>query len=196
MKLLAFDLGSHKTGWALGQPGCPRPTISVWRVRRLGQTREEAVADFSRRLRDLLDLETSVEKIAVEKYLDPMAQPETEQVISSLLMHGALRGVAAGYDIPVYEETVAKIRVHFIGRPTAVPARRRGAPPKSKRQVRIDREATKDLVWKQAVTLGYFERGETPSWDKSDAVAVWDWAAATLCRAPRPFAFDPPRVSR
>jgi hypothetical protein len=162
-------------------------TVSAWRLRRAGQSAERAAENLGCYLRDLLSVE-AIDLIAVEEYMNPAASASADATIMALLLRGALEGVAGCYGVQVREATAATIRVHFCGKATAVPARKRNGPPKTSRQKALDREETKRMVWRRAVTLGYLERGGAEDFDKADAAALFDYSAATFARATRPLA--------
>jgi hypothetical protein len=182
-KLLALDCAT-KTGWALGEPEV-MPAVSSWRLK--GETPHDKARRLAAHLRDLCMI-GDISKIAVEDAMRPEAYLSDDVTVLTFLLHGAVDAVAGCYDIPVFRAPAQTIRKHFCGRASANPPRRAGSPAKTPRQRQIDREETKKMVWARAVALGYFSRGEVPDYDKSDAVAVFDWAAHNVARAVRPLA--------
>ena len=184
MRIAAFDLAS-RTGVAFGSAGAT-PKIEAWQLRTIGESPEEAAATLGNMLDELFRVET-FGLVAVENYLNPAAQPNADAVISGIMLRGALEAVASHHGITVEGVDVATIRKHFCGRATVAAPRRGNSPPRSAKQKAADRLATKEMVWRRAVALGYFSRDESPDYDRSDAVAVWDHAVATFSRVIRPF---------
>ncbi len=184
MKLLALDIAG-RTGWVLGSPD-GTPTISAWRLK--GQDADDRAGDLGDQLRCLCMVNPDIEMIAVEQAMSSMAIMSAPAIEQTYELHGAVRAVARCYGIPVRKTPVATIRTHFCGKASAAAPRQRGSAPRSSRQKEADREATKMMVWRRAVQLGYFERGERPDYDKADAVAVFDHAAFTFLKVQRPFA--------
>ena len=187
MRICCFDLAS-RTGVAFGGVDA-MPTIVAWPLRRAGQSTEFAVGNLGENLRDLFDLE-QFDLVVAEEYLNPAAAPSADAVISQIMMHGCLEGIAKIYGIGVRRVPVATVRVHLCGKATAHPPRRKGSMPLSAREKAKNREDTKAMVFKQCVALGYFERGAKPDFDRADAAALFDFAAATYGRARRPFALQ------
>ena len=183
MKLLALDLGST-SGWSLGAPDA-MPHVSSWRLK--GQDHHSRAGNLAENLRDLCML-GGIELIAIEDAMSSVAMLSPDVVELTFLLHGAVDAVAACYGIPTRRTAVGTIRKHFVGKASAAAPRARGSAPRSAKQRAADREAIKALVWKRAVQLGYFERGERPQYDRSDSVAVFDHAAHTFCKVQRPFA--------
>lgn len=183
MRILALDLAAS-CGWATGIAG-ETPRASVWRLRKKGQDTETAARNLGVFLRDLFVLETP-DLIAAEDFMSLAAQLSAASGEMALRLHGALDAVAGAYGIPVRRTGAATIRCHFIGQSTALPARKRNEPPRTAKQKADAREATKRMVFKRAQALGYIERGAAENFDMSDALAVWDYAAATFARASRP----------
>jgi hypothetical protein len=189
MLILALDLAT-RTGWVMGEADAPPPdlTISGWRLRRTGQGPEVAAANLACYLRDLFSVSGVPDLICVEAFMRPEAMMSADAAILAIALHFVVQGIAGAYGVRVESVTAQTIRVHFCGRASANPPRKKGQPRRTSREAAADREATKNMVWKRAVALGYFPRAEAPDYDRSDASAVFDYAAATYARATRPFA--------
>lgn len=181
---LALDLAAC-SGYCVGVAG-EMPRVGTWRLRKRGQTSEDAARNLGCLLRDMFVLDLP-DIIFAEDFMSLAAQLSAESGEMALRLHGALDAVAGAYGIPVRRTAAATIRVHFIGKATAHPARKQGEPPRTARQKAQMREDTKRLVWKRAVQLGYVERGAVEQFDISDAIAVWDHGTATFCKVQRRF---------
>jgi len=181
-KALALDLAGL-TGYCVGVAG-ETPRVGTWRLRKRGQTSEDAARNLGCLLRDMFVLDLP-DIIFAEDFMSLAAQLSADSGEMALRLHGALDAVAGAYGIPVRRTSAATIRVHFIGKATAHPPRKRGDPPRTARQKAQMREDTKRLVWRRAVQLGYIARGETEQFDISDAIAVFDHGVSTFCKVQR-----------
>lgn len=76
-------------------------------------------------------------------------------------LHGVLEGICDRYGVRLEKVYAATVRKHFIGR-----AHAKG------------RDRTKDMVVNRCWVLGLMPR-EVYDTDRADALAVFDWAAAT-----------------
>ena len=175
MRILSLDLG-NRSGFAVGVSGA-KPRVESWLLKRPGDEPEVACRNLACTLRDNIQLENP-ELIVVERWLHPSVQPSADVVITHMLLHGVVEGLAGVFGIRTMRPTSAQFRSHFCGRSTAEP-RSRG--PKTARQKAASREATNNMVVKRAIMLGYLPFGST-DWDKASAVALWDWACATYAR--------------
>lgn len=181
MLILALDLGG-KTGWCLGDSQSTTPLIGV---EKLPETPEGGCGHLARFLRTLIRDHGKPDHIAVEQFMRPAASMNETATVKQLLLHGALHGVAGIAGIPVTAVAVATLRLHFVGRATAFPPRKRGQPPRTTREKAAARAANKQMVLDRAKLLGYLPRHSTDT-DAADAAAVFDWAKAHLARqAPR-----------
>lgn len=81
-------------------------------------------------------------------------------------LHTIIEMMAFRWNLPCHEATNQTIRKHFIG------AGMLG-----------DREATNRAVVSRCWQLGYVPR-DVVDWDRCNALAGWDWAAAHLARVP------------
>ena len=185
MRALALDLASC-TGYCIGMAG-DTPRVGTWRLRKRGQTSEDAARSLGCLLRDLFVLDLPG-IIFAEDFMSLAAQLSADSGEMALRLHGALDAVAGAYGIPVRRTSAATIRVHFIGKATVHPPRKRGEPQRTARQKAQMREDTKRAVWRRAVQLGYLERGVAENFDVSDSIAVWDHGTSTFCKVQRPFA--------
>jgi hypothetical protein len=167
MKILALDLDSYRTGFACGVAGS-LPRVQTWLLRRRGEPVEMAVRNLGCTLRDNIQFEAP-DLIAVEDYLNPVAQPSADAAIAALLLHGGVELLAGTYGIPVKRTHVDTIRRVFCGRSSFFP-RTRG--PKTSRQKAEARAATKAMVLRRAIDEGMLPHGCLDD-DKGDACAVF-----------------------
>jgi len=186
MKILALDLSSKRVGWCLGDSLAERIRLSAWMVRREGQSFFTGTGNLGCYLRDLLSLEKP-DLIAVEDYTKPEGQPSGEAAEAAILARGALQALAFCYGItPVRAVAVAEARKAFCGKSTAHPPPKRGEyrSARTKKQYTYD---TKKMIWDHGVALGLIPEDLPQDFDKSDALAVWSWAACKFGDRPPPF---------
>lgn len=186
MKILALDLSSKRVGWCLGDSAASSVTLGAWMVRREGQSIATAAGNLGCYLRDIVSLEAP-ELIAVEDYTKPEGQPSGDAAEAAMLSRGALQGIAFCYGVrPVRAVAVAEARKHFCGKSTAHPAAKKGEyrSARTRKQYSWD---TKKMVWDQGVALGLIPEDLPQDFDKSDALAVWIWAASKFASRPPPF---------
>lgn len=179
MILQAFDLAG-RTGIATGSPGAV-PKIYAAQLK-LKKT-EEAV-DVAWRFGRFLDEFWTFNRpdlIVVEDFMHPTASENGAATIYALLLRGALQGAAGRIGVPVRSIHMSSARLHFCGRSSAHP--RRQGKPRTNAQKAQDREDTNMMVWRRAVTLGYFGRGDVPDFDKGSAACLFDYASANWCNA-------------
>ena len=181
MKILALDLAS-RAGWVYGDALAVRPASGAWLLRERGQSYHRASGLLGAKVRDFLEL--GVDQIWIEKFIDPAAQKRTEAILISILLRGAVDGVAECYDVPVHHVPVATARIAFCGKATAHPSRKPGAPAKPSWQIDRERMDTKQMIWRAAVKQGYFDAGQREDHDASDAACVWSYAACKAGRTP------------
>lgn len=117
--------------------------------------------------------------IAVEQWLDPSQQHSSSEVLSSLLLHGAVISVAGMAKIPLARVTVQTWRYHFCGRASYNPRSKVKLTDKQKRE---NRKQNKLMVRDRAALLGYFPK-TCWDYDRGDACGVYDWAVAKYARA-------------
>lgn len=167
--MLALDIG-RRTGFAIGDPTADdKPRVGAVRLRRDGQNADAQSGNLACWLRDLFVTDLP-ELIVAEDFMSPAASKSADATISQLLSHGALNGIAFCYGIKVERVPANEVRRHFCGRSSAG-----------------DRDKTNQMVVKQSIALGYLPKGST-DWDRANAAATYDFAAATFCRVQRPFA--------
>lgn len=176
MKLWALDLG-NTAGYAEGLVGEMPSAVHSVSLKR-GQTTPEGVArNLGCFLRDRA-VWGDPDLICVEHYMQPAGQPSDDVTITHMLLHGALLGFAGPRGIRVeapYTQTVTK---HFCGQATAKLSVTYTSESKRKAAMR---EAKKRMVLARAITLGMLPRTCT-DFDKADACALFDFAAATYAR--------------
>jgi hypothetical protein len=174
MMIIALDL-ARRTGIAKGEIG----QIPMSFVAELKKS-EEDVLIATTELARLLDsmLQTSPGMIVAEEPLPPPAHKDHKSIILQYRLHGVVDAVAAIHNVRVYRVSADKVRQHFCGRTSALP-RARG--PQTRAQQDRTREATKQMVIRQAITLGYLPAGTEDS-DQADACAIFDWFSAEMKR--------------
>ena len=184
MRIMALDLGA-RAGFAEGETGT-MPTISAIVLKRPKDEAEDAAANLACFLRDRFALGLP-DILVTEHYMQPAAQRAQDVTIVHLLLHGAVRAVAGCYGVRVESPYPQEVRKHFCGQPRANMARRaKGSPARTSREQRLDREATKRMVWDRAVLLGYLSRSAPLDHDKADAASIFDYAAARWGRVTPP----------
>lgn len=173
MILQSFDLAG-RTGIATGQPGAI-PKIYAAQLK-LKKTEEgpEVAWRFGRFLDEFWTFNRP-DLIVVEDFMHPAASENGAATIYALLLRGALEGAAGRVGVPVRAINMSSARLHFCGRSSAHP-RRQGAP-RTNAQKKQDREDTNMMVWRRAVALGYFGRGDVPDFDKGSAACLFSYAS-------------------
>lgn len=190
MKILALDLSSTRVGWAIGDALAERPLLHAWLVRREGQSFFTAAGNIGCYLRDLCALEKP-DVIAVEDYTKPEGQPSGPAGEAAILARGAVQALAFCYGAgPVRAVAVAEARKFFCGKSSAHPPARPGHP-KTSRQKKQDAYDTKKMIWDHGVGLGLIDPDMPQDFDKSDALAVWIWAACKFGDRPPPLILKP-----
>jgi hypothetical protein len=163
VRIAALDIATV-CGFAFGDAGAIPQSGSV-RLKRPGEPPEIAAFNMRAFLRDRFTLER-FDLLAIEHFLNPAAQKSADAVILQLMCFGVAvaEGMARGMRIEAPHPST--IRAHFIG------AAHKGA-----------RKDTKAAVLTRAKVLGYVPR-DCRDTDRSDACAVFDFAAATYARVP------------
>ncbi len=179
MILQTFDL-ANRTGIATGVPGSmPKQVVAAIVKPPKSQMKAHEVAwRFGRFLDELWTFDRP-NFVVVEDFMNPAGSKSDKATISALLMRGVLEGACGRLGIPCRPVHMATARVHFCGRASAAP-RRDG--PRTKQQEQDDRYDTNMMVWRRAVQLGYFSRGDVPDFDKGSAVCLYDYASHTFYR--------------
>lgn len=162
MKLLALDPATVM-GFAYGEAGAIPRSGSV-RLKRPGEAAEVAAFNALAFLRDLFVLDKP-DLCFLEHYLNPVAQKSADAVILQLMVYGVIVATCQSYQVRYETAHAATIRKHFIG---AANAGRR--------------QDTKLAVLNRAKALGYIPR-DCRDDNRADALAAWDFAAATYARA-------------
>lgn len=161
MRIAALDIATV-CGFCLGEAGAIPQSGSV-RLKRPGEPPEVAAFNMRAFLRDRFTLER-FDLLAVEHFMNPAAQKSADAVILQIMCFGVAvaEGMARGMRIEApYPSTVRK---HFLGRANMG-----------------ERKETKAAVLNRAKALGYVPR-DCRDTDRSDACAVFDFAAATYAR--------------
>ncbi len=181
---MALDLGS-RAGFAEGVAG-EMPKLGAVVLKRPADSAETAAKNLACFLRDCFVLDRP-DLLVVEQYMYPSAQSGGAAQVVSLMLHGAMHAVAGCYGVSTVAAHPSKIRAHFCGQARANIARRaKDAPPKTSREKREDREATKRMVWERAIALGYLRREAGHDFDRADAASIFDYGAVVLAKVQRP----------
>lgn len=172
MIILALDIATT-TGWAYGRAGAATaPRSGSVRLKRPQEPQEVAPFNLHCFLRDRFEewgaFNELPELVFIEHYLNPVAQPSADAAIMQLYGHGAAQAFIRSYGIRVEMAMPSTIRKHFVGH---------GKAPKGSKPDEIKR-----LVRDRCVALRYVER-TCADFDRTDALAAWDYAAAVYGRA-------------
>ncbi len=147
------------TGWAHGD-SAGAPTIGHWDVR--SPHASLVAGNLAYKLRCLFRDFGVPEFFAIEKTLDPAAQPNRFTVRSQEELRGAALGVAGMYRIPkVLEVPPADVRRHLMGQAHAG-----------------QRDLTKAMVMRHVKMIGYPVKTE----DEADAAAGWEFVVHGILR--------------
>lgn len=166
----AFDLAT-KTGFCAGPPNTiPRSGTVI--LKKPGEERAVAFGN----LIAFLDIEWSARPpglVAVEAPFHLGASQEQTNSADAVRMayglHGVLGGMCCRCGVPLEEVPSSVWRKHFLG----YGHRRKGEGA----------DAIKLAAVARCHLLRYFPRNKTDH-NRADACGVWDWACATLARAP------------
>lgn len=193
MKLLALDL-ADRAGWASGLSGSA-PESGTVVLRERGEDAEIAPGALGEWLFRRWGLEGKDDAIVVERAMNVggmLAQEvvtehgevrragNPQMIQGQLLLHGALRGLARAFRIPVYAPTAATLRKHLCGQTTAEPPKR-GAI-RTEKERRDARAATKRMVIDRLILLKYLP-ADCRDDNRADAVAAFFWGETNIARA-------------
>ena len=163
----SFDPGVN-LGFAVGRAR----TVPLSRTIRLSNKKKLMGERFAA-MASFFQEEAKVERpdiVIKEAPLMPAAMAQlgmsSESIRLTLGLHAILEMMAFRWGVPIHEETNQTIRKHFIG------VGKLG-----------DRDATNKAVVTRCWQLGYVPR-DVVDWDRCNALAGWDWAAAHLARVP------------
>lgn len=162
MRIAALDIATV-CGFAFGDASAIPQSGSV-RLKRPGEPPEIAAFNMRAFLRDRFTLER-FDVLAIEHFLNPAAQKSADAVILQIMCFGVAVAEGMARGIRIEAPYPGTIRKHFIGE------QHKGA-----------RKDTKAAVLARAKVLGYVPR-DCRDTDRSDAVALFDFAAATYARA-------------
>ena len=158
--IVALDIATQ-TGVAVGSPGgAPR----AWSVDLGKGSSDDARFSAVLTLTHKLIAEYKPRLLAIEA---PVGGPKASHLLIGLV--ACVKGCAANRSIPVKDFPINSVRKHFLGRAPRVsdyPAKNRAAAVK----------AMKADVMARCRLLGWQVDGH----DEADAVALWDFACATL----------------
>jgi hypothetical protein len=174
MKIAALDLG-NRSGFACGIAGT-KPRLESWLLKGRDEPVETACRNLGCTLRDNLKAEEP-DLLVIEMWLAPVAQRSDRVIITHMMLHGVVEGLAGCFGIPTIRPTSAQFRKHFCGVSSAAAPRRKGTK-RTEKQRAADREATNRMVVQRAILLGYLPRN-SDDWDKASAAAMYDWASFT-----------------
>ena len=183
MIVLACDL-ARSSGFAHGEAG-HRPVSGVWTLRPEGQgDMWDQPRALALNLLDIARKRGRPDLIAVEQPMDPASRAgDGRAVASQHLLHGALYAYAGAAGIDIVRAAPATIRKHLCGKATA----RAVVPPGSSKgvELRLHKQATKQMVADRLVLLGLADRGMP--FDETDAIAVHAWCSDVHARRPIEF---------
>lgn len=162
MLIMAIDPATI-LGWAIGPAGAIPRSGSV-RLKKPSQDRDIAPFNALCFLRDTWVLDKP-DLVCVEHFLNPAAQKSADAIILQIEVYGVIVAMCQAYGIRYEAPERSTVLKHFIG------AGRTG-----------DRAETKRQVVQRAIMLGYMPKGATDD-NRADACALFDWCAATHCRA-------------
>lgn len=168
--ILALDLG-NRTGWCFGVAG-EVPASGAWLLRERGESRDVAMGNLIKRLDTLCraarpklivrEAPLSIAALLARPRRKGAPQLNQDSVEFAYGQQAIVEGMANRYsiDMPlmVYPATVRK---HFLDRANMG-----------------NRPDTKMAVVQRCRLLGYMPKDKYDE-DQADAVAMWDWAAAT-----------------
>lgn len=161
MNLLALDIATV-TGFAQGEAG-GMPLSGAVRLKRRDETAETAAFNVLAFLRDRFVLQRP-DLVFAESYLNPAGHKSADAIILQIMCFGVAAATCKAYGVRFEHAAPSTIRKHFIGCANAG-----------------DRAKTKAMVLRQARLLKYIDHGCTND-NIGDAVAAWDYAAATFAR--------------
>lgn len=162
--IIALDL-AIRTGYALGVSGSEPAAVIAGAVT-LKDPKDDRRVAFGNLL-EWLNTRCNQYKPALivkEAPLNVTFQARTNSQATTRLtlgLHAIVEGIAQRHGIPCRDINDQTVRKHFIGKAKAG-----------------SREETKLAVIRRAEVLGYAPRGLNDA-DRSDACAIWDWAAHT-----------------
>ncbi|MCC3246707.1 hypothetical protein LG047_15510 [Methylocystis sp. WRRC1] len=163
VNIMALDIATV-CGFCIGRAG-EIPRSGSVRLKRPCDGPEVAAFNMRAFLRDQFIFDRP-DIIISEHFLNPVAQKSADAVVLQLYCHGVMHAEAMARNIRVHAPHAATVRKHFIG------AANMG-----------ERKATKDAVLNRAKLLGYIP-GDCRDDNRADAVALFDWASATIARVP------------
>jgi len=161
--IFALDLGVH-TGFAFGEVGA-LPASGTVVLKKPTEHRSVAFGNLMAWLDD--EFRRAKPALVVKEAPLPLQAYKTLgnaafTVRVTHAMHGIVEGVCERFAIPFEEIADATVRKHFVGRANYG-----------------NRAATKAAVVQRCHLLGYMPR-ESRDDNRADALATWDWAAATF----------------
>lgn len=159
MVVLGLDLATV-TGFAQG-PVDGVPASGSVRLKRRDDPVEVAAFNMLAFLRDRFVL-SKPDLVCVESYLNPAGHKSADAIILQLMIYGVAAATCASYGVRFESAAPSTIRKHFIGAANAG-----------------DRAKTKAAVLRQCRLLKYLPHGCNDD-NRADALAAWDWAAATF----------------
>lgn len=164
--VFALDLAVN-TGWALGAPG-DVPLSGAVRLKKPGEPRDVSFANLVAFLADRFGderpaLVVKEQMMALEAFRTIGNAESTVRLHAGL--HAIVEAMCVRFGIPWREASDSTVRKHFVGKG------RLG-----------DRASTKAAVVTRCHVLRLMPRDCTDD-NRADALAVHDWACATLCRS-------------
>lgn len=163
--IYALDLATH-CGFAVGAPG-ERPRSGTVVLKQRGGCRGNALGNLIAWLND--EWRSAPPALIVKEAPLPLQAfadrgNSEDAVMMTYGLHGIVEAMAARFALPVRQAHAATIRKHFIGKG------RLGS-----------RDETKRAVVARCHLMGLMPR-DCRDDNRADALATWDWAAATFGR--------------
>lgn len=164
--VLALDLGTT-LGFAVGQPGAV-PHSGAVKLKKDKQSRNVSFGNLISWLNaQMIGAKPDIVVVEAPLALQAFAKLGGQDVVQVTYgFHAIAAGLAQRHGIRFEEVHVGTVRKHFLGRSNLG-----------------DRESTKAAVVARCHLLGYMAKDRTSD-NQGDALAVWDWAVATLLRSP------------
>jgi len=164
--VLALDIAKHRTGWAVGFPGMPRPSWGVYELAGDWDRHEGLRLNQWRRFLESKIDAHGVTYIAMERPFIDMKSFDYNGTAPILQMHGIVLELAHARGARAGAVSIASWRSHFLGTAKA-PAGLAAAQRTS---------ALKDMAMRQCASRGWLPQYH----DEAEALGIMDFALACL----------------
>jgi hypothetical protein len=165
--IIALDLGRN-LGVALGRAGTPRPQSLALPMSRSWDGRADTFLELRRFMEEHL-AHLAGRPLFVVKESPPhlkaflTLRDSSASARTTMGYHATIETSCRLFHVPVFEQGVRTVRLHFIG------------------NAALAREAAKAAVLSRCHELGYLPR-DCDDNDRGDALAVFDWASVHIAR--------------